>query len=210
MGKRLSGAMKIGEKVGEKGDKPFIAARVPKGLYEALESHSEATGESKTEAIINALGAYLGWTNDKAEQISISDRLSLLENRVDQLEQVIKEPRQTSLLDIQPETLTELSPKPEPIKTVKPSPPTTVINTDNESDNRTTDINSNENADSSNEKLWMTMREAYDQYGLPSGVSYETFRKMKPEQLMERFNLETDLSRRKEKGYNSKWLKKAN
>jgi len=80
-------------------DKPFLAARVPASLNDALEAHTKSTGESKTDALINALAAYLGWSEDNVVKSSSSDRLSILESKVRELEEAIYKPRQTSLLD---------------------------------------------------------------------------------------------------------------
>lgn len=80
--------------------KPFIAARIPIGLEEALEKHTKSTGESKTAALIHALGRYVGWSQDKEVKPSASDRLSLLEERVKKLEQLMQTPQQTSLLEL--------------------------------------------------------------------------------------------------------------
>jgi hypothetical protein len=81
--------------------KPFLAARIPHSLESALESHVKSTGESKTQAIINALSAYLNWSENGGAS-NASDRLSLLEKKVAELENLLKTPKQTSLLDVEP------------------------------------------------------------------------------------------------------------
>lgn len=83
----------------KKVDKPFLAARIPASLSEALEAHVKSTEESKTDVIINALSVYLGWSDNGATQINASDRLGRLEARLDELEKLVREPRQISLLD---------------------------------------------------------------------------------------------------------------
>ncbi len=83
------------------GDKPFLAARIPHSLESALESHVKSTGESKTLSVIKALGAYLNWTEDKSNP-NASDRLSLLEKKVTELENFLKTPHQTNWLDEEP------------------------------------------------------------------------------------------------------------
>ncbi|MGD1857869.1 MAG: hypothetical protein ACFB2W_26835 [Leptolyngbyaceae cyanobacterium] len=85
-----------------KPQKPFIAARIPIGLEEALEKHTKATGESKTTALINALGSYVSWSQDEKAKPSSTDRLNLLEERVEKLEKLIQAPQQTSLLELKP------------------------------------------------------------------------------------------------------------
>jgi len=80
-------------------NKPFIAARIPESLNVKLEEHSKATGEGKTQVLINALYAYLGFTPETENKENASDRLSLLEAKVAELERMLKEPHQISLLD---------------------------------------------------------------------------------------------------------------
>lgn len=76
--------------------KPFIAARVPEGLNEALEKHVNDTGENRTTAIINALSFYLKWSDSKeTKPNSTVDRLSLLEKRVAALEDLTKPSQST-------------------------------------------------------------------------------------------------------------------
>jgi hypothetical protein len=82
--------------------KPFIAARIPEGLRLKLEEHSKATGEGKTQAIINALSAYLSFTPEEGNREGAGDRLSLLEMKVAELEKLMKEPQQISLLNLSP------------------------------------------------------------------------------------------------------------
>lgn len=81
-----------------KNDKPFLAARIPYGLEQALEAHVKSTNESKTQAVIKALGAYLKWS-DEGSSPNASDRLSRLEKKVAELEKLLKTPQQTSFLD---------------------------------------------------------------------------------------------------------------
>ena len=85
-----------------KAQKPFIAARIPIGLEEALEKHTKSTGESKTTALINALASYIDWSEKEETKPSASDRLSLLEERVKKIEQILKTPQQTNLLELSP------------------------------------------------------------------------------------------------------------
>jgi hypothetical protein len=79
-------------------DKPFLAARIPYGLEQALETHVKSTNESKTQTIIKALSAYLKWS-DEGSSPNASDRLSRLEKKVAKLEELLKTPKQTSFLD---------------------------------------------------------------------------------------------------------------
>ena len=145
----------------KKSDKPFLAARIPVGLSNALEAHVKSTQESKTDVIINALSTYLGWADNGSTQPSASDRLSKLEARLNELEKLVREPRQTSLLD----NLEQ--PKASDSKVYhKPQP---VIEKDNSSDNKT-----------KSRKL-LSNREMSEL----SGVNYETVRsRHKADKLM--------------------------
>lgn len=116
-----------------KAQKPFIAARIPIGLEEALERHTKSTGESKTAALINALAGYVGWSQDEKVKPSASDRLSLLEKRVEKLEQLIQAPQQTSLLELSPVISDDN-------KTDKELSGTNFKNTDNNLDNNVINI----------------------------------------------------------------------
>lgn len=52
---------------------------------------------------------------------------------------------------------------------------------------------------------WLSTREAFDSLVEPD-VSYERFRRLTPEQLMSRFNLASDLTRRIPGSNTSRWL----
>jgi hypothetical protein len=118
--------------------KPFIAARIPENLNLKLEEHSKATGEGKTQTLINALSAYLGFAPDAESKENAGDRLSLLEKKVAELERILKEPQQISLLD------TPVATKKKTVSKEKSdnksdnnldNKNSVVINTDNEADN---------------------------------------------------------------------------
>lgn len=80
--------------------KPFIAARIPEALNKALEKHtSKKDGESRTEAIINALNAYLGQPLGIIENSPEVDRITDLEKRIVALEKKTGEAIQGNLLD---------------------------------------------------------------------------------------------------------------
>lgn len=84
-----------------KPQKPFVAARIPTELEAALAKHIEATRESKTEAIINALSAYVGWTPN-SKDTNQQDRLSQIEARLAEIERQLQIPQQTNLLKLSP------------------------------------------------------------------------------------------------------------
>ncbi len=60
--------------------------RFPLDLHDALEQHIQATGETKSEVLSQALRAYFGL--ELSGQRSIYDRLSKLEQRVEAIENV--------------------------------------------------------------------------------------------------------------------------
>jgi hypothetical protein len=119
----------MGKKLGiakSKSGKPFLAARIPEELDDLLQKHTESTGESRTDSLINALAAYLGWNNDEARKPANYDRLSWLEKRIDELEAEVYKPKQTNLLDV-------VQAQESPTADVR----STVIKTDNKTDKRT-------------------------------------------------------------------------
>jgi hypothetical protein len=78
--------------------KPFISARIPQDLLEQLESRADATGESKTDILVEALKEYLDpkepGTEERSsleqrlrafEQWAVS-RLTSIEEKVEELE----------------------------------------------------------------------------------------------------------------------------
>lgn len=172
----------IGRSIKKTG-KPFLAARIPMGLNDALEAHSKSTNESKTDAIINALAMYLQWSDKGKVGNSASDRLSLLERRVKDLETEVYKPKQTNLLDIQS---TETESK------------ASVIKTEN-----TTDKEGHKDKNRNTE--WLSTKEAHQRYA--PEMPYGTFRKLSPEKLLERFQLETDESKKTGNRYNAQWIK---
>jgi hypothetical protein len=173
-------------------DKPFLAARVPASLNDALEAHTKSTGESRTDTLINALAAYLGWSEDNVTRSSSSDRLSILEEKIRQLEEAIYKPRQTNLLDIK-------ASQPEQVKTV--------ISFDNEEDKEEVIKTDNKKDNGEVAEEWLNTKEAYERYG--TGATYDAFRKTKPEKMLERFGLEADPSRKTSGQYSSAWLRPA-
>lgn len=139
--------------------KPFVAARIPEDLNTKLEEYSKATGEGKTQVLINALSSYLNFSPQSKE--ASKDRLSILEERVADLERIIKEPpKQFSLLESIPVHEEEVAePKPQ-VETDNDSDnivdnkddeefSSGVINTDNEGDNISTETldNKSDNTD---------------------------------------------------------------
>lgn len=83
--------------------KPFLAARIPEEINQALNEHCKTTGESKTTAVINALREYLWIPSSKDEDSNASDRLATLEEKVAQLEQKLNSHIEVSAKTI-PET----------------------------------------------------------------------------------------------------------
>lgn len=103
--------------------KPFIAARISEDLNLRLADYLRTTGESRTQVIVNALSAYIGYLPGKETNESASDRLTRLEEKVAELERILKEPKQFSLLETTP----------------SPVPTGLEITSDNTSDNKVKD-----------------------------------------------------------------------
>lgn len=80
---------------------PFISARIPPELLNKIEEYIEATGESKTDAIVKALTAYLdSWAVKKDN--SLEKKVYELENTCVELTQQlthIEESHKQSLLN---------------------------------------------------------------------------------------------------------------
>lgn len=57
------------------------------------------------------------------------------------------------------------------------------------------------------EYKWLTTKEAYELYG--QAIKHDTFRKLPIQELEKRFGLKGDLSKRRNKATNSKWLIKS-
>src|SRR6476646_2010022 len=76
--------------------KPFISARIPQDLLEQLESRADATGESKTEILVEALKEYLDPKEPSTEErASLEKRLRNFEqwatNRLTSIEEKVEE-----------------------------------------------------------------------------------------------------------------------
>lgn len=129
--------------------KPFIAARISEDLNFRLEDHARTTGESRTQIIINALSAYIGYSPSKETNESAKDRLTRLEEKVAELEKILKEPKQFSLLEAAPNlAATDLKITPDnnsdnEVKDETLSVSQDVINLDNTVDNEVDNTNDN-------------------------------------------------------------------
>ncbi len=66
---------------------PFLGVRIPPEVHKALMARVEATGQSKSDLVVEALRTYLGMAHqpDKIEQLE--SRLSALEARLEQFNQ---------------------------------------------------------------------------------------------------------------------------
>jgi hypothetical protein len=71
--------------------KPFIAARIPEELNQVLNAHSKTTGESKTQALINALSQYLEVAYIATDRPQASADSSSLLSRIIRLEEIIEQ-----------------------------------------------------------------------------------------------------------------------
>lgn len=68
---------------------PFFSGRIPPSLMRQIEELIKVTGKSKTQALIEALTAYVGMPleiNGEGKISGIEERLSIVESRIDALE----------------------------------------------------------------------------------------------------------------------------
>jgi len=66
--------------------KPQITVRISPSLLTSLNQYVESTGTSKTDVVISALAQYL----DCAEEVPLSQRMAEVENRLTELEDLVK------------------------------------------------------------------------------------------------------------------------
>ena len=63
-----------------------VGVRVPDLLHEKLAEHAAALNVSKSEVVLSALAQYL----DSASDVPMAVRMAMLENRVSELEALVK------------------------------------------------------------------------------------------------------------------------
>ena len=66
--------------------KPQITVRLSPSLLMELDQYIERTGTSKTDVVVSAIAQYLGCT----EEVPLSQRMAEVENRLTELEVLIK------------------------------------------------------------------------------------------------------------------------
>ena len=66
--------------------KPQITVRISPSLLTSLNQYVEKTGTSKTDVVISAIAQYL----DCAEEVPLSQRMAEVENRLTELEDLVK------------------------------------------------------------------------------------------------------------------------
>ena len=167
---------------------PKVSAYLSTELNQALQSWMKKHRIKKVSVgLTTILENFLGVNQDEPPvgQSSVSlEQFQGLQKRIEALEQIISEVDQSKPKVEQKSLEIKVEPeKEEPKKSVAQSRPISKLNQNTE---------------------WLTTKEAFTAYG--SDSSYETFRKLKPQQLLERFGLETDINRKKEKG--KRWIKK--
>ncbi|MGB3533113.1 MAG: ribbon-helix-helix protein, CopG family [Microcoleaceae cyanobacterium] len=64
---------------------PFLGVRIPPEVDEALMAQVKATGQSKSDVVIDALKAYLEMTPQHDKITELEMRLSVLEAQLEQL-----------------------------------------------------------------------------------------------------------------------------
>lgn len=58
---------------------PFLGVRIPQDLSDAIAARTQATGQSRSEIVIEALRLYLGIAPEQARLDSVEERLSAVE-----------------------------------------------------------------------------------------------------------------------------------
>ncbi len=66
---------------------PFLGVRIPPEVHEALMAQVKATGQSKSDLVIDALKAYLGMASQHDKITELEIRLSALEVQLEHLNQ---------------------------------------------------------------------------------------------------------------------------
>jgi hypothetical protein len=120
---------------------PFFSGRIPQDLYDHIEQHTQETGESKTQILINALSAYLGHklpVSSSLEIEGIKTRLAALESAVKEIQttQPKGDRYQMSISDVLDNTDNNL-----------------ITESDNTTDNSSITVNNSDNTDNSIEIL---------------------------------------------------------
>ncbi|EAW37324.1 ribbon-helix-helix domain-containing protein [Lyngbya sp. PCC 8106] len=64
---------------------PFLGVRIPPELHEALMARVKATGQSKSDLVVEALRTYLGISHQPDKMEELESRLAILEHRLDTL-----------------------------------------------------------------------------------------------------------------------------
>ena len=64
---------------------PFLGVRIPPELHEALMARVKATGQSKSDLVVEALRTYLGMAHQPDKISELESRLAILEHRLDSL-----------------------------------------------------------------------------------------------------------------------------
>ena len=172
---------------------PKVSAYLSIELNQALQSWMKEHRIKKVSVgLTTILESFLGVNQDKlpVDQSSVSiEQFQELEKRIETLERSISKVDQ-SKPKVEPEKLVAQSqPKSRPTKI-----PNRAVN------------QSKPSSSSTHNNEWLTTKEAHEKYGGKTKIG--TFRKMRPEQLKERFGLEADESRKGRGGKADKWLRK--
>ncbi|MGL5081572.1 MAG: YlcI/YnfO family protein [Microcoleaceae cyanobacterium] len=66
---------------------PFLGVRIPPDVHEALLARVQATGQSKSDVVVDALRAYLGMSSHQDRIGDLESRLSVLEGQLEHMNQ---------------------------------------------------------------------------------------------------------------------------
>ena len=187
---------------------PKVSAYLSTELNQALQSWMKEHRIKKVSVgLTTILESFLGVNQDKlpVDQSSVSlEQFQELQQRIETLEQTILKVDQSKPKVEQKSLEIKVEPqKNEPKRGVDQSKPKSSPKIGKEISDKTVSQGKPISSPTQNTE-WLTTKEAYTAHA--SDSSYETFRKLKPQQLLERFGLEADINRKKEKG--KRWIRK--
>ena len=189
---------------------PKVSAYLSAELNQALQNWMKERRIKKVSVgLTTILEEFLRVNQDKlpvGQNLISLEQFEELQRRVEVLEQGAPKVDQSKPKVEQKSLEIEVEPeKEEPSKPVAQSKLKSSLKTKKETPDKTATQNKPINNSIGNDE-WLTTKEAHEKYG--GKTKYGTFRKMKTEQLKERFGLEADESQKGSRGKAGRWLRK--
>lgn len=190
---------------------PKVSAYLSTELNQALQNWMKEHRIKKVSVgLTTILENFLGVNQDKlpVNQSSVSlEQFQELQQRIEALEQTILKVDQSKLKVEQKSLEIKVEPKKNASKKAVDQIKSKSSSKKGMKEVSDKTVNQIEPTSSSNQNSeWLTTKEAHEKYGGKTKIG--TFRKMRPEQLKERFGLEADESRKGGGGKAGKWLRK--